>query len=393
MTSKKIGREWLPLVVVSTLGLCSVPTLPIWLAQATERFQLTALHSGVLASIELACVAVASMVWAGLSASLRSRAGLILALAIVSSVIGNLGSFLADTPFSLAASRVLVGLAYGLALSEITRRAAQLPDPHRIFAVQQFGLVLFTVIYFPTVPRVIAAFGPSSPFLFNAALGVCALAAVLWAPSPAEDPRSEVIPSQSATLPVQTATTAVALAFAAIGLSFMAQGSLWTYITMAAANSGLGIEDLGKILAVGAVLNVIAPLAAGRLGLRLGRAVPLLMGYASLGFSIALVAFGFGPIWFAVGAVGLSMSLLFLIPFLLGTLAGLDASGRSASAGPAFFMIGGAIGPILGGVAIGIGGFALLGAIGALATACAFGLALAAGSRTLAKEQGQTAPG
>lgn len=370
--SRKLGSEWLPLIFASTLGFSGTPTLPIWLAAAAERFHLTAPQSGLLASLELGCMAFASIASAALAfSSLRP-----LAFAIALSIVGNLGSLLATDALTLTAARAVVGLSYGVTLAEITRRAAQMPDPHRVFAMQQLGLVLFATVFFTTAPKLIASLGAPSLFLYNMVMGALALASIAWLPLSTDASVTGASASRAGKRSV-----AVAMTFVAIVLSFAAYGSLWTYIAEAAKSSGLPLDALSRTLAIGAVANLLAPLAAGRLGLRYGRVTPLLLGYAGFALSMLMIALGLGPAWFAAGAIGLNLFLLFLGPFLLGTLAGLDASGRGAAVGPAFFTIGGAIGPAVGGFVIGNAGFPIMGIIGAMAAGGALGLAWVAGSR------------
>lgn len=370
--TRKVELTWAPLILASTLGFSGTPALPIWLTAASERFHLTALQSGMLASLELACVALASIVAAARSHSTRIP----LALAITLGIGGNFASFLVTDAVNLTAARAVVGISYGVTLAEITRRAAQMADPHRVFAIQQLGLVAFAAAFFTTAPKLLAALGPSAPFLYNMALGALALASIVWLPASTSISVASSVASRTSASPM-----AVGMTFLAITLSFAAQGSLWANIAVAAKGSGLRLETLSQILAIGAALNLLAPLAAVRLGLRWGRTVPLSLGYLGLALSILTIALPLGPLFFAAGAIGLNLFLLFLAPFLLGTLAGLDASGKGAAAGPAFFMIGAAIGPAVGGLVIGNAGFAMLGVIGAIAAGCALTLALAAGSK------------
>jgi predicted MFS family arabinose efflux permease len=370
--NRKIGLGWAPLILASTLGFSGTPTLPIWLAAAAERFHFTAQQSGLLASLELSCVALASIIAATRSHSSRIP----LALAIALSVAGNLASFLVTSAASLTVARAVVGLSYGITLAEITRRAAQMADPHRAFAIQQLGLVVFAIVYFATSPMLMTALGPSGPFLYNMALGALALLSLVWLPSSSSGSVARTPASQAG-----KSSMAVGITFVAITLSFAAQTSLWANIAAAAKGSGLRLEVLTQILALGAVLNFLAPLAAVRLADHRGRGVPLLLGYLGFALSILAIALGLGPAWFAAGAIGLSFCLLFIAPFLLGTLAGLDASGKSAAAGPAFFTVGAAIGPAAGGLVIANAGFMTLGVIGAIAAACALILALAASGK------------
>lgn len=367
--SRKVELALLPLILASTIGFSGVPALPIWLNGAAERFHLTAVQSGMLASLELGCMALASIVAAARSYSSRMP----LALAIALGVAANLASFLVTEIAPLVTARVLVGISYGVTLADITRRAAQKPDAHRVFALQQFGLVIFATVYFSTVPKLIAMLGPSAPFLYNMVCGALALISLLWLPSV-----TSAAAASSTTSEASTSAVAVGMTFLAITLSFAAQGSLWANIAAAARESGLPLEALGRVLAIGAVLNLVAPLAAMRLAVRWGRTAPLLLGYVGFGLSLLAIALGIGPAWFTAGAIGINVCLLFLTPFLLGTLASLDPSGKGAAAGPAFFNIGAAIGPLAGGLVIGNAGFAVLGVIGAIATACALTLLLAA---------------
>ena len=59
-------------------------------------------------------------------------------------------------------------------------------------------------------------------------------------------------------------------------------------------------------------------------------------------------------------------TLLFLVPYQLGLLAFLDSTGRVAAAAPAFLTFGAAIGPFVGGVALGGFGMASLGWVAAI---------------------------
>lgn len=379
--------EWLPLILVAGLGYSSTPILPIWLATAIERFQLTPLQGSLLASLELGCIAFASI--AAATRLHASRLPLVLAVAL--SVAGNLASFLATGPLVLAVARAVVGLSCGVALAEITRYAARAPNPHRVFSLQQLGLIAFAAAFFSSIVKAIAWAGPGAPFLYAQALGVLALVSLVWLPSPGGVPSANVAASpsdggHSEALPRASAgggwlSAAVVMSFAAIVLFSSAQSSHWANIGAAAKNSGVSLEMLSQALAIGALLNFLAPVASGAMGLRWGRAVPLVLGCGGFGLSCLLIGGNVGPMWFAAGAIGLNLFLLFLVPFLLSILAGLDASGRGAAAGPAFMMIGAAIGPAAGGLVLSAAGFATLGVVGAAASGCALMLALAAAAR------------
>lgn len=374
----KIGRGWVPLILLFTLGMSSSPMLPIWLAGATAQFGLSAAQGGLIASLELASLALGSIAWAATSGSADRKAGLLVAVAI--SVAANLLSFLARDAMVLTAARVVAGAVLGVTLAEITGRAATLPDAQKVFARQQLGLILFIATFFTTIPFVIAATRPFAPFLYPAAIGLVALPASAWLPERSMAAAALVAgPASAARRP-----GLIALALAAIAATYMVQSAVWAYIPAAAGGVGLDLARMGQILAAGAFLNLLAPLALERLGARTDRRVLLTVGFIAMSASALLITLGLGKIPFMAGATGLNFALMFLTPMLLGLLADLDHTGRTAAAGPAFFTIGGAFGPVLGGVIIAAMGMTVLGQVLAavliLALALAWSAATGAGS-------------
>jgi len=158
-------------------------------------------------------------------------------------------------------------------------------------------------------------------------------------------------------------------------LLFCIQTSLWAYLQPAAASVGMSMTQLSHLLALGAAINLLAPIAAERLGERLGRSLPFLAGFLALGASAFLVAGQVGITAYSVGVVGLSFSTLFLGPFVMASLLRLDSSGGIAAGAPAFFMIRLAIGPALGAAilnSIGLGGLAAFGVLAALVASLLF---------------------
>jgi predicted MFS family arabinose efflux permease len=353
-----MGMRWFPIIVVFTLGMSSPVVLPVWLPGAAEKFGLTAAQSGLVASLELACLAIASIAWATLSRRSRSTLWLVAALGL--NLAANIVSYLAVDAATLIAARAVSGLSLGLALADITGRAARAPNPHRVFSFQQLGLIVFVFAFFSTAPKMVAAYGAFTPFLYLAVLNLLGLISLLWLPKREGQPEVAVIPGDPA--PARRApSSAVAMTLAALSLTYLAQSAIWTYLAAAAGNAGVSLEVMGRVLAIGAAFNLLVPIACERIGMRWGRVPPLVVGYAGFGLAVFLLTVGAGTAGFAVGSI--SLNLLFLTPFLLNTLAALDPSGRSASAAPAFFTMGGAVGPALAGAAISQAGFTFLGII------------------------------
>jgi predicted MFS family arabinose efflux permease len=357
--------------------MSNAPLLPIWLPGAAQRFGLGPAQPGLIASLEIACVAASSILWA----SRRHVAGRAarLTAAILVSIAANLLSLTAQQIVVLVVARAAAGLALGLILAEITRRAATMPDPQRVFARQQLGLILFVATFFATVPMTVAAYGAFVPFAYGAVLGLVALVSLIWLP--AADAKQDTPMHRAADTAAVRNGGAAAMALTAIALTYLTQNGVWAYIAEAAKGSGTDLPLMGRVLAIGAFVNLLAPIIAERFGDGRDRRVPLALGYAGLAVSVLLITLGLGQAEFIVGAIGLNLCLMFVTPFLLGILAELDSSGRTAAAGPAFFTIGAAIGPALGGVLIATGGIPSLGVVLAAFAAAALLLCYVATAR------------
>jgi hypothetical protein len=143
----------------------------------------------------------------------------------------------------------------------------------------------------------------------------------------------------------------IVLTLAAPTLVFLTNASVWSYLTSAAARAGIGLTDLSRLLAAGAVVNFLAPLAAAWLGGgRIQPALAFTVGICTLALCVFCVTGPVGPTLFSVGVMFEPFFVMFLVPFYLNQLVQIDPSGKSVAASSAFFMMGAAIGPGFGGV-------------------------------------------
>jgi predicted MFS family arabinose efflux permease len=350
-----------PLSLAYALGFFGTTVMPGWIGAMALRYGTSVAHVGLVASLELGCVAIASGLSAIVARSAPGRAPLILAVSV--SVLANTSAALAPSLPALALIRGIAGAAHGFILADVTRRAAHTKNPSRVFASQLFALVAMAIVFFANAPVLGARWGFAAAFLFYAAMGALTLVSLIWLDTAAtrHAPRMTGVglcSRVSATMQLSGAT-----------LLFCIQTSLWAYLQPAATSVGMSMDQLSRLLALGAAINLLAPIAAERLGERIGRTGPFLVGFAVLGTSTFLIAGHVGVSAYAVGVVGLSFSTIFLGPFVMASLLRLDSSGRTAAGASAFFMIGLAVGPALGAFvlnSIGLGGLAAFGIAAAL---------------------------
>jgi predicted MFS family arabinose efflux permease len=335
----------LPLTTVYALGFMSNTLLPVWIGTMSRAFGVPESRLGVISSMELGAVAIASILSAAF-VDTRSR-HLPIVLAVLVSIGANVLAALSPTITLLTFARIAVGLANGFLLADVNRRAAQSAVPSRIFAGQIFALVAFSVVFFAVAPLLIGSWGPGAPFFYSALVGTAALLSLSGlqkaghAVSPQEAPSRFVF-----SLPI-------VLNLAAPTLVFMINAGAWSYLTSAAVRSGISLTNLSKLMAAGAAVNFLAPVAAAWFGG--GRIPPSLAFTVGIGLFAICVYCVTGPVGaplFSVGVLFQPFCVMFLVPFYLSQLVQLDSSGKSVGASSAFIMIGAAIGPSVGGMTL-----------------------------------------
>jgi len=90
---------------------------------------------------------------------------------------------------------------------------------------------------------------------------------------------------------------------------------------------------------------------------------------------------GSAPVFIAF-AIFYFICIVFITPFVFALLAKVDVSGRTASVGPAFLMIGVAMGPSVGAAAAALAGMYAIGWISAAALALSVSLFVLANRRS-----------
>jgi predicted MFS family arabinose efflux permease len=344
----------IPLSLPYALGFLSSTIMPVWVSSMAQRHSLSLATVGFIASLELACVALASILSASLLDTRATRRPI--ATAIIISILANVAAAGAPTVVLFTLARGVAGLTHGFILSDITRRAAQVGNPQRIFAAQLFAIVVCSIVFFVNAPFLLSQLGAGAPFLFCAALGVLALASLTLLEPPQTDQQSRRKRQTDSSVP----RSSIILSLAGVSLPFCVQASLWAYLTSAADHAGLPLARLATVLAIGAGANLLAPIAADRLSERAAGGTPLVIGFSGLALSAFLIGGQSSPLWFAAGVIGLPFFNILLGPLLMGALVKLDGSGKIAAAGQAFFMGGLALGPTLGGLVWSQGGVTAL---------------------------------
>lgn len=347
--------EIFPLMLIYAVGFMSATYIPVWVAAAARGYDVPTSTVGLIGSYELGAIALSTILSAAIRTPTPSRIPIVVGL-IVSIVFNTLAGF-APTLGVFTIALVIAGIANGFLLAEVNGRAAASAVPARIFTGQLFVMMSCATLFFAAAPRLLSAFGTGAPFLFSATAGVLALMSVSRLTSQGTNHAATGVGG-----PFSITVTSVLLLVSPT-LLFISMNVLWPYISPEASRAGVTLAQYSKALSAGALINLVGPLISARLLKRRTTWTPMVLtGIAALATCTALATTVDNSTAFLGGITLIPFFLLIVVPFYLAMLTESDRSGKFVAVSSAFFMIGTAIGPGLGGVslkALGLPGLAL----------------------------------
>ena len=359
-TESPLGRG--VLMVAHCAGMIDLVTLPVWVGALISQYHFDPQKAGALATLFLAGAVTASLFFAPRFQRVMGRVAAPAGYGTAAVAFG-LMSVMQDFG-AMALLHALAGFSAGCGLSFTHGTIGRSANPHRLFAMAGLALGVFAILMLGGLPALIASAGGAA--LFQVFALVMALTAVLtWWAFP-EPHAVEADPlSRAGRLPAPVWR-------AMVGVSCMAlvQAMLFSFVERIGAERFGAPAVATMLVAMGLVTLLPAPLAAlleKRLApQRVMLAGPLAQVAVAFGITQAMV---FGP--YAAAAILLPCVMIFTHTFAFGLIARLDASGRAVAATPAMTMIGAAVGPVLGGTLVKLGGY------GHLATAAVVVAAMA----------------
>ncbi|MET9877799.1 MFS transporter [Actinacidiphila glaucinigra] len=144
----------------------------------------------------------------------------------------------------------------------------------------------------------------------------------------------------------------------------LAQNALWGVSGRIGLDRiGLSEAAVGMVFAVALGGGLLGVVAAGALGARLGRAVPIGAGTVVIAVCVAVAASARGPVAFAVGEVLWNTFYPVVLSYLIGLAAALDPRGRWAVYAGSASSLGVACGPLTGALLCARLGFPAMGGV------------------------------
>ncbi|MEU3493776.1 MFS transporter [Kitasatospora cineracea] len=364
-----------PTVALYAAGQLPAYLRPTLVGRLTGGLGLTSTQAGALGSTLLLASAAAALLLAGRVTALgpgrTARTGL--------GLLG-LGCALAATgphlPL-LAAALATAGLGAGTAIAVATTALAGAPDPHRttvraLLATSGTAAGLYLLLpHFGT--------GPAAPFTAVALTALAAAVPTGGRPDRRSGPARALRRGTPVKRGAGTRTGAAVALILTVPFWSMAQNALWGISgQLGHRQAGLGEGALGLVFALALFGGLLGVTAAGALGSRIGRALPIGLGTLVIAGCALLTGTARGPVAFTTGELLWNLLHPLVLSHLLGLAAALDPSGRRAVQTTAASALGVACGPLVGtALASGVG----YPGTGALLAAL---LAVGAGPLTLA---------
>lgn len=332
---------------------------PVQIGAVIDGLGLNPGKSGLLATFELGCVAITSIVLAPKINQLSFRR-----LAIYGALLASAGQFLSAFMPSfilLAAMRIAVGIGCGCVYAAAVSASAAARDPDRLYAWGTFlSNILFTALLF--VLPLSTAFGYHKGVYLS--LGVLTIG-MLWflRHLPERGGQGEIEENDLARGIKLSKPIKIAM-FVGFFIINMGMGSVWPYVERIGGDIGIGSDSIGWMLSMATISMMVGAGVAGFLGARAGRSLPMTVGFLGSAAACFLLVHPGGETQFLLSLLMWGLFYLFVYPYFIGTPAAMDSSGKLAAAVGGMCVLSYSLGATLGGVVAEQFGYSAVGWIG-----------------------------
>ncbi len=352
----------------------SLATTPFNLAPLLVSAVITLLgaseqQAGKLMTLELLSMSVVAMVATPLGQRARRPAVLIAAVLLLVLVHG-LSAF-SDSYTLLLSLRILAGIGAGTLLLAVNTTIAASADPVRLYGAGAVASTSVGVVLLFVMPPLIAGQGLAGAYGPLALVALVVLAFVRWMGTDAAAP----LQTARSTPGIGVAPLRIGLLLSALFVIQITQAALYAFSErLGVEQVGLSAADMGLLLAVGYMSAVPASALASWLSYRLGRYLPLVLGFAAYAVATLTLATTSHIPLFVGSFILFNFSYFFVLPYQLGIPADLDHSGKLSGLGVGTIFIGLSCGAFLGGEMVTRFGYPSLGIVATTAASLGLGM-------------------
>ena len=331
----------------STLGILAI--VPLLIGAYVESSALSLRQAGLLITIEVAASAVTML---GIAASMRSirrtrsaRLGAI--LAGVSYLAGGFG---ASFPL-LCACRVLSGCGIGLIGAAVNGSVARAPSPERLYSTGLLTYGAVATVALTVVPIAFKNFGYWVLFVYIGLSFLLTAATSYGLNDSRVTPEATNAVGRSKLAPL-LARPSIASLILGGPLLWIAFSMIWMFAERKAAAIGMSPDARGLVLAATNVIGMAGSLIANRVGLRIGRSIPLSLGGLTLAGSYYVVGAATAPQIYTTAMIVYGVAYYFILPYIVRLAADLDREGRVSIVYSTAPWVAHLVSPLLGAIVI-----------------------------------------
>ena len=328
-------------LLLSCVGVFAIMAGPIMTEVLVGSLGLSAKSAGQIFAVEAlgtALAPLAATLWMG---RVRWRTAAIVALLIV--IAGNIVSSYQTTAGALTVLRFAVGfLGQGTAFTLAIGIISSTSQKDRNFAFLIAAQVVLGVLCFLLLPLPKDA-GVSGVLLPLAGLALLTLATVGWVPKPTAAAGSHGAAGSGGSVGPAFIALAVMLIWCT-GL-----GSIWAFVKLIGSSGGIDPAQVGVALGISTGVATLGALAAAWLGDRIGRIIPVTVALLVQVAMIMLLQGQMSFLQFAVTAAVFQIFWNLTGPYLMGTIALSDNSGKISLLIPTAQIGGFFLGPVIAG--------------------------------------------
>ena len=270
------------LLIVATVTEAMFMLLPSFVGALGDVLHLSENRTGMLGSADLAGIALATASAPWWLRRVPWRATVLTSLAAF--LLLNLACMAVDTFWPLLCLRTAAGLSAGVAYPIALAGVLDTVRADRNTGLMVSSQVILGAVGVYAIDAVRIEWRLDAFYVYVSVWLVAALLLCLrWYPdNPADRPAQGPIAWRGLAGPG-------VLVAAGTGLYFLMIGAVWGYLEGIAREAGLSLEQTGTALSTGLVVSLLGSGAATWLGLRFGRARPLMVSAAAQVASLALL--------------------------------------------------------------------------------------------------------
>lgn len=360
---------------VNVISAAMLLVQPAFVQALVERAGYAERTAGFVAATEMFGVAAGAAFVALAGARLRWRPASVTALVLM--VASTLLSASMLAPAGFGALRFAAGVGSGVLMSISFSSVGATSSPDRNFAWLVTCALLFGAVVVWFMPPLLDSLGLGGVLRLLALYYASGLAVLALLPRGVPGRAAPAPGSGGAAAPSGAATPGPAalhrrLAVAAMFLYYVAQGAVWTYLALMGTAAGLDGPAVAAGLTASQLAGLCAVLVAGAIAGRVTRRRAIGAGVAAAGIALAALLGPQTALTYAALVCLFNAAWNWTDPFLLGTMAKVDATGRVMVWSIAWRLLGLALGPFVAAPLVSEGDYSAVSALGIVALIASF---------------------